>query len=142
MRVLLKEWSPLLAALLVVLSVIYTGQTLRTHTESIERRFATIEKNVNAINNAIEGNQGVIVRIATHDVRVSEQLQSLMTHHDYTLEQDKQDSINIRDEFQSLKKNVDIILNMTQHIEYLEEMLLDMQASIEDIKKQQNKASQ
>src|SRR5262245_27762647 len=142
MRVLLKEWSPLLAALLVVLSVIYTGQTLRTHTESIERRFTTIEKNVNAINNAIEGNQGVIVRIATHDVRASEQLQSLMTHHDYTLEQDKQDSINIRDEFQSLKNNVDIILNMTQRIEYLEEILLDMQTSIEDIKKQQNKASQ
>jgi hypothetical protein len=136
MRVWLKEWSPLLAALLVVFSVIYTGQTLRSHTESMERRLTAIEKHVDAINNAIEGNQGVIVRIATLDLRVSDQLQSLITHRDQILEQDEQASINIRDEFQSLKNNVDTLLNITKRIEYLEEMLLDMQASIEEIKKQ------
>jgi hypothetical protein len=142
MRVWLKEWSPLLAALLVVLSVIYTGQTLRSHTESMERRLTAIEKHIDAINNAIEGNQGVIVRIATLDLRVSDQLQSLITHRDQILEQDEQASINIRDEFQSLKNNVDTLLNITKRIEYLEEMLLDMQASIEEIKKQHNKERQ
>jgi hypothetical protein len=142
MRVWLKEWSPLLAALLVVLSVIYTGQTLRSHTESMERRLTAIEKHIDAINNAIEGDQGVIVRIATLDVRVSDQLQSLIAHRDQTFEQDVQASINIRDEFQSLKNNVDTLLNITKRIEYLEEMLLDMQASIEAIKKQHNKERQ
>jgi hypothetical protein len=120
MRVWLKEWSPLLAALLVVLSVIYTGQTLRSHTESMERRLTAIEKHVDAINNAIEGNQGVIVRIATLDLRISDQLQSLITHRDQILEQDEQASINIRDEFQSLKNNVDTLLNITKRIEYLD----------------------
>jgi len=48
----------------------------------------------------------------------------------------------MRDAFQALKSNVDTILNVTQRIEYIEETLLDMQGSIEDMKKQQNKASQ
>ena len=142
MRVLLKEWSPLFAALLVVLSVIYTGRTMHTHTESMERRIIAVEKNLESLRNDIEGNQGVIVRIATLDVRVSDQLQSLITYRDHALEQDEQSSINRQEALQSLKDNVDTILNTTQRIEYLEEMLLDMQASIEDIKKQQNKASQ
>ena len=142
MRVLLKEWSPLLAALLVVLSVIYTGKTLRSHTESMERRLTAIEKNMESIRNDIEGNQGVIVRIATLDVRMGDQLQSLIAYRNHTLEQDEQDSINKRDAFQLLQNNVDTILNTTQRIEYLEEMLLDMQASIEEIKKQQNKERQ
>ena len=73
MGVWLKAWSPLLAALLVVLSVIYTGKTLKTHTESMQRRLTAIEKHIDAINNALEGNQGVMGRIATLDVRVSEQ---------------------------------------------------------------------
>jgi len=41
----------------------------------------------------------------------------------------------LRDEFQGVKNHVGIILNVTQRIEYIEEMLLDMQGTIEDMKK-------
>ena len=140
-----KEWSPLLAALLVVLSVIYTGKTLRTNTDSMQGRLAAVEKNIASIRNAIEGNQGVIVRIATLDVRMGEKLQNLIAQRDNYLEQSGQEWFNIqemRDAFQALKSNVDTILNVTQRIEYIEETLLDMQGSIEEMKKPQNKASQ
>jgi hypothetical protein len=68
MGTFVKAWSPLLAALLVVLSVIYIGMTMRTHTQSIQERLTAVEKNIESIRNAIEGNQGVIVRIATLDM--------------------------------------------------------------------------
>src|SRR2546422_3714753 len=142
MGVLLKEWSPLLAALLVVISVMYTGMTIRTHTESMQGRLTMIEKNMDSIRNAIEGNQGVIVRIATLDVRMGDTLQSLITQLDRALEHDAQASFNIHDELQSLKNNVDTLLNITQRIEYIEELILDIQGIIEDMKQQQNKANQ
>ena len=145
MGVLLKAWSPLLAALLVVLSVIYTGMTMRTHTESIRGRLTAVEKHMDAIRNAIEGNQGIIVRIATLELRMGDKLQNLIAQRDNYLEQSGQEWFNIqemRDAFQALKSNVDTILNVTQRIEYIEETLLDMQGSIEEMKKQQNKASQ
>ena len=145
MGVLLKAWSPLLAALLVVLSVIYTGKTMRTHTESIRGRLTAVEKNMDAIRNAIEGNQGIIVRIATLDLRIGDKLQNLIAQRDNYIEQSGQEWFNIqemRNEFQALKSNVDTILNLTQRIEYIEETLLDMQGSIEDMKKQQNKERQ
>ena len=142
MSVFLKEWSPLLAALLVVLSIMYTSMTIRTHTDSIQGRLTAVEKNMESLRNAIEGNQGVIVRIATLDLRVNGKLQSLITQRDNSVELDEQASFNIQNEFQSLKNNVDTILNITQRIGYIEEVLLDMQASIEAMKKQQNTESQ
>ena len=141
MSVFLKEWSPLLAALLVVISIMYTSMTIRTHTDSIQGRLTAVEKNIESLRNAIEGNQGVIVRIATLDLRVNGKLQSLMTQRDNSLEHDEQASFNIQNEFQSLKNNVDTILNITQRIGYIEEVLLDMQGSIEEMKKQQNTES-
>jgi len=145
MGVWLKAWSPPLAALLVVLSVIYTGMTMRTHTESIRGRLTAGEKNMDAIRNAIEGNQGIIVRIATLDLRIGDKLQNLIAQRDNYIEQSGQEWFNIqemRDAFQALKSNVDTIVNVTQRIEYIEETLLDMQGSIEEMKKQQNKESQ
>src|SRR5882724_10933831 len=142
MSVFLKEWSPLLAALLVVLSIMYTSMTIRTHTDSIQGRLTAVEKNIESLRNAIEGNQGVIVRIATLDLRVNGKLQSLITQRDNSVERDEQASFNIQNEFQSLKNDVDTILNITQRIGYIEEVLLDMQASIEAMKKQQNTESQ
>jgi hypothetical protein len=115
---------------------------MRTNTDRVHERLAVVEKNIGSIRNAIEGNQGVIVRIATLDLRVSDKLQSLITQRDNSIEHDEQASFNIHDEFQSLKNNVDTILNITQRIEYIEEVLLDMQTSIGDMKKQQNKESQ
>src|SRR6266571_7249429 len=97
MGVLLKEWSPLLAAVLVVLSVIYTGMTIRTHTESMQGRLTMIEKNMDSIRNAIEGNQGVIVRIATLDVRMGDTLQNLIVQRDNSIEQNEQALFNIRE---------------------------------------------
>ncbi len=142
MSVFLKEWSPLLAALLVVLSIMYTSMTIRTHADSIQGRLTSVEKNMESLRNAIEGNQGAIVRIATLDLRVNGKLQSLITQRDNSVELDEQASFNIQNEFQSLKNDVDTILNITQRIGYIEEVLLDMQASIEEMKKQQNTESQ
>ena len=142
MSVFLKEWSPLLAALLVVLSIMYTSMTIRTHADSIQGRLTSVEKNMESLRNAIEGNQGAIVRIATLDLRVNGKLQSLITQRDNSVELDEQASFNIQNEFQSLKNDVDTILNITQRIGYIEEVLLDMQASIEAMKKQQNTESQ
>jgi len=145
MGAFVKEWSPLLAAALVVLSVIYTGMTIRTHTESMQGRLTAVEKNMDSIRNALEGNQGVIVRIATLDVRIGDKLQNLIAQRDNSIEQSGQALFNIqemRDAFQAVKNNVDTILNLTQRIEYIEETLLDMQGSIEDMKQQQNKERQ
>ena len=138
MRAFLNEWSTLIAALLVAISVIYEGTTMRTNTDRVYERLTVVEKNIDSIRNAIEGNQGVIVRIATLDLRVGDKLQSLITRRDNSIDHDEQASFNIHDEFQSLKNNVDTILNTTQRIEYIEEVLLDMQASIEEMKKQRN----
>ena len=142
MRVFLQQWSSLIAALLVVLSIVYTGSTIRTHTSGVQERLATLEKNLASIRNAIEGNQGIAAHIATLDLRVNEKLQNLIVQRDIAIERNAQKSFDVQDAFQVLKNNVDTILNMTQRIEYIEETLLDMQASIEDMKKQQNKGNE
>jgi len=128
--------------LLVVLSIVYTGSTIRTHTSGVQERLATLEKNLASIRNAIEGNQGIAAHIATLDLRVNEKLQNLIVQRDIAIERNAQKSFDVQDAFQVLKNNVDTILNMTQRIEYIEETLLDMQASIEDMKKQQNKGNE
>ncbi len=138
----LQQWSSLIAALLVVLSIVYTGSTIRTHTSGVQERLATLEKNLASIRNAIEGNQGIAAHIATLDLRVNEKLQNLIVQRDIAIERNAQKSFDVQDAFQVLKNNVDTILNMTQRIEYIEETLLDMQASIEDMKKQQNKGNE
>ena len=138
----MQQWSPRIAAFLVVISIIYTGSTIRTHTGGVNDRLSTLEKHIESIRNAIEGKQGMIVRIATLDSGVNEKLQNLIVQRDSYIEQNKQRLFDVQNEFQALKNNVDTILNMTQRIEYIEEMLLDVQASIESMKKQQNKESQ
>ena len=62
---------------------------------------------------------------------MNEKLQNL------TVQQDNY--IEVQDNFQTLKNTVDTIFTMTQRIEFVEEMLLDMQASLESLRKQQNK---
>ena len=119
MRVFLQQWSSLIAALLVVLSIVYTGSTIRTHTSGVQERLATLEKNLASIRNAIEGNQGIAAHIATLDLRVNGKLQSLITQRDNSVELDEQASFNIQNEFQSLKNDVDTILNITQRIGYI-----------------------
>jgi hypothetical protein len=145
MRVWLKEWSPLLAALLVVLSIFVTGKTMRTSTASLQARLTDVEKNIASIRNVLEGNQGVIARITTLEVRLGDKLQNLIVQRDNALEQTGQELFNIqemRDAFQTLKNNVDTIMNVTQRIEYIEEMLLDVQGTLEEMKKQWNAESQ
>jgi hypothetical protein len=142
MRGFLQQWSVLIAALLVVLSIVYTRNTIRTHTGGVNDRLGTLEKSIESIRNAIEGDQGMAARIATLDLRVSEKLQNLIVQKDNDLERNEQDMFIAQDTFQALKNTVDIILTMTQRIEFIEEMLLDMQASMESIRKQQNKATQ
>ena len=73
---------------------------------------------------------------------MNEKLQNLIVQRDTAIERNAQKSFDVQDAFQVLKNNVDTILNMTQRIEYIEETLLDMQASIEDMKKQQNKGNE
>ena len=142
MRGFLQQWSVLIAALLVVLSIVSTRSTIRTHTGGVNDRLSTLEKNIESIRNALEGDQGMAARIATLDLRVNEKLQNLIVQKDNYLEHNEQDAFNAQDTFQALKNTVDTIFTMTQRIEFVEEMLLDMQASIESIRKQQNKATQ
>jgi len=139
MRAFLQEWSPLIAALLVVISIVYTSSTIQTHTGGVNDRLATLEKHIESIRNALEGNQGIAVRVATLDFRVNEKLQNLIVQRDSSMERDEQNGFNTQDAFQTLKNTVDTIFNMTQRIESIEEMLLDVQAGVESIKKQQHK---
>ena len=142
MRGFLQQWSVLIAALLVVLSIVYACSTIRTHTGGVNDRLSTLEKNIESIRNALEGDQGMAARIAMLDLRVNEKLQNLIVQKDNYLERNEKDMFNVQDAFQELKNTVDTIFTMTQRIEFVEEMLLDMQASIESIRKQQNKATQ
>jgi len=64
---------------------------------------------------------------------------------DSALEQNGQEFLHIqamRDDFQAVKNNVETLVNVTQRIEYLEEMLLDVQGMLEEMKKQRNAESQ
>jgi len=139
MRGFLQQWSMLIAALLVVLSIVYTRSTIRTHTGGVNDRLSSLEKNIELIRNALEGDQGIAARIITLDVRVNEKLQNLLVQQDNYTEHNEQDIFNTQDTFQALKHTVDTIFAMTQRIEFVEEMLLDMQAGIESIRKQQNR---
>ena len=141
MRTFVQQWSSLIAALLVVLSIVYIGSTIRTHIGGVQERLATLEKNIESIRNAIEGNQGFAVRLATFDLSVNEKLQELIVQRDLHIERNEQDAFNTQDAFQALKNTVNTIFSMTQRIEFVEEILLDMQAGIEDIRKQQNKGN-
>src|SRR5262245_1193272 len=145
MNTFLKAWSPLLAALLVVLSIFVTGKTIRTSTASLQGRLTDVEKNIASIRNTLEGNQGVIVRIATLDVRLGDKLQNLIVQRDSALEQNGQESLNIqamRDALQAVKNNVETLVNVTQRIEYIEEILLDVQGTLEEMKQHQPKEGQ
>jgi Mg2+ and Co2+ transporter CorA len=142
MRGFLQQWSVLIAALLVVLSIVSTRSTIRTHTGGVNDRLSTLEKNIESIRNALEGDQGMAARIATLDLRVNEKLQNLIVQKDTYLEHDEQDISITQETFQALKNTVDTIFTMTQRIEFVEEILLDVQASMESIRKQQNKTTQ
>jgi hypothetical protein len=94
-----------------------------------------------SIRNAIEGNQGIDVRLTALDVHVNEKLQNLIAQRESYIERNEDDVLNAQDAFFTLKNTVDTIFNMTQRIEFVEEILIDMQAGIEDIRRQQNKGN-
>jgi len=85
MNAFLKAWSPLLAALLVVLSIFVTRKTIRTSTATLQGRLTNVEKDMASLRNALEGNQGVIARIATLEVRLGDKLQNLIVQRDSAL---------------------------------------------------------
>ena len=138
MRAFLQGWSPLIAALIVVITILYTGGK---NTQIVQERLAILEKNMESIRNAIEGNQGIDVRLSALDLHVNEKLQNLIVQRDNYIERSEYDVFTTQDEFFTLKNTVDTIFNMIQRIEFVEEMLLDMQAGIEDIRKQQNRGN-
>ena len=142
MRCFLQQWSMLIAALLVLLSIVYTRSTIRTHTGGVNARLSALEKDIESIRNTLEGNQGIAASIAALDLHVNEKLQNLIAQQDNYIERNEQDTFNAQDTYQALKNTIDTIFTMTQRIEFVEEMLLDMQASIESLKKQQNKETQ
>ena len=115
---------------------------MRTQAGGLYARVSMLEKSVESLRNTMEGNQGMIVRLASLDTRVNEVLQNLLMQRDKHIGDRGQDLSNVQNSLQALKDIVDTIFNTTQRIEYVEETLLDMQVSIEDIKKQQNKGNQ
>ena len=136
MRAFLQGWSPLIAALIVVISILYIEGK---NTRIVQERLAILEKNVESIRNAIEGNQGIDVRLARLDLHVNEKLQNLIVQRDSYIERREDDVLTTQDAGFTLKNTVDTIFNMTQRIAFVEEMLLDMQTGVEDIRKQQNR---
>jgi hypothetical protein len=138
MYAFLQGWSPFIAALLVVISLIYIEGK---NTQRVQEKLAILEKNMESIRNAIEGNQGIDVRLTALDLHVNEKLQNLIAQRESYIERNEDDVLNAQDAFFTLKNTVDTIFNMTQRIEFVEEILIDMQAGIEDIRRQQNKGN-
>jgi hypothetical protein len=130
MRDFLQQWSALIAAVLVVLSIVSTRSTLHTQVGGVQGRLTALEKDSASIRNALEGTQGIGVRMATLDGRVQEQLQHLLAQRD-----------NALDAVQALQSTVDTIATMTQRLAFMEERLLDMQASLEELRQQRVNAN-
>ena len=141
MRGFLQQWSALIAAVLVVLSIVATRNTLRTQLGGVQDRLTALEKHLESIRNALEGSQGIGVRMATLDIRVHEQLQKLMAQRETSLERHEQDMFTTQDAVQALQTTVDTIATMTQRIAFVEEMLLEMQGSLAEMRQQRTNAN-
>ena len=141
MRGFLQQWSALIAAVLVVLSIVATRNTLRTQLGGVQDRLTALEKHLESIRNALEGSQGIGVRMATLDIRVHEQLQKLMAQRENAIERHGQDALNTQDTLQALQTTVDTIATMTQRIAFVEEMLLEMQGSLAEMRQQRTNAN-
>jgi predicted nucleic acid-binding Zn-ribbon protein len=139
MRGFVQQWSALIAAVLVVLSIVSTRSTLRTQVGGVQDRLTALEKHMESIRNALEGQQGIGVRMATLDIRVNEQLQKLMAQRDTYLEQ--QDACNTQDALQALQTTVDTIVTMTRRIAFVEEILLEMQGGLAELRQQRTNAN-
>ena len=89
-----------------------------------------------SIRNALEGQQGIGVRMATLDIRVNEQLQRLMAQRETSLERHEQDTFTTQDALQALQTTLDTIATMTQRLAFVEEMLLEMQGGLAELRQQ------
>jgi hypothetical protein len=136
MRGFVQQWSALIAAVLVVLSIVSTRSTLHTQVGGVYDRLTALEKHMESIRNALEGNQVLGVRMATLDVRVNEQLQNLMAQRETSLDRHEQDTFNTQEAVQALQTTVDAIATMTQRIAFVEEMLLEMQGGLAELRQQ------
>ena len=141
MRGFVQQWSALIATLLVVLSIVSTRSTLRTQLGGVQDRLTVLEKHLESIRNALEGQQGIGVRMTTLDLRVHEQLQKLMAQRENAIERHGQDALNTQDTLQALQTTVDTIATMTQRIAFVEEMLLEMQGSLAEMRQQRTNAN-
>jgi predicted nucleic acid-binding Zn-ribbon protein len=141
MRGFVQQWSALIAAVLVVLSIVSTRSTLRTQVGGVHDRLTALEKHMEALRNALEGQQGIGVRMATLDIRVNEQLQRLMAQRDTSLERHEQDTFTTQDALQALQTTLDTIATMTQRIAFVEEMLLEMQGGLAELRQQRTNAN-
>ena len=141
MRGFVQQWSALIAAVLVVFSIVSTRSTLRTQLGGVQDRLTVLEKHLESIRNALEGQQGIGVRMTTLDLRVHEQLQKLMAQRENAIERHGQDALNTQDTLQALQTTVDTIATMTQRIAFVEEMLLEMQGSLAEMRQQRTNAN-
>src|SRR5256712_4010135 len=129
-----SQWSALIATVLVVFSIVSTRNTLRTQVGGVQDRLTALEKHLESIRNALEGQQGIGVRMTTLDIRVNEQLQKLMAQRETSLERHEQDTSNTQDAVQALQTTVDTIATMTQRLAFVEEMLLEMQGGLAELR--------
>ena len=141
MRGFLQQWSALIAAVLVVFSIVSTRSTLRTQLGGVQDRLTALEKHMESIRNALEGSQGIGVRMATLDIRVHEQLQKLMAQRETSLERHEQDTFTAQEAMQGLQTTVDTIATMTQRLAFVEEMLLEMQGGLAELRQQRTNAN-
>jgi chromosome segregation ATPase len=141
MRGFVQQWSAFIAAVLVVFSIVSTRSTLRTQVGGVHDRLTTLEKHLESLRTALEGQQGIGVRMATLDIRVNEQLQNLMAQRETSLDRHEQDTFNTQEAVQALQTTVDTIATMTQRIAFVEEMLLEMQGGLEELRQQRTNAN-
>jgi predicted nucleic acid-binding Zn-ribbon protein len=141
MRGFVQQWSALIAAVLVILSIVATRSPLRTQVGGVHDRLTALETHMESLRNALEGQQGIGVRMATLDIRVNEQLQRLMAQRDTSLERHEQDTFTTQDALQALQTTLDTIATMTQRIAFVEEMLLEMQGGLAELRQQRTNAN-
>jgi len=141
MRDFVQQWSALIAAVLVVFSIVSTRNTLRTQLGGVQDRLTALEKHLASIGNALEGQQGIGVRMTTLDLRVHAQLQKLIAQRENAIERNGQDALNTQDTLQALQTTVDTIATMTQRLAFVEEMLLEMQGGLAELRQQRTNAN-
>ena len=68
-------------------------------------------------------------------------MQKLIAQRENAIERNGQDALNTQDTLQALQTTVDTIATMTQRLAFVEEMLLEMQGGLAELRQQRTNAN-